>query len=74
MKKMLVGVLSIVFLASSLLLVSCQKKEEPAAQTGGYGDKAKEGAAGYGEKGKEAAAGYGEKAKEGAAGYGEKAK
>ena len=43
MKKWLAIVLCIVFLASSLLLVSCQKQEtKTEPETGGYGEKAEE--------------------------------
>ena len=52
MKKMLSISLCILFSASVLLVVSCQKKEEAAKPAAGYGDKA-------------ATAGYGEKAKDG---------
>ncbi len=62
MRKSILIILSVAVFIAGLLLVSCQKQEEPAAQAPGY-DKAK--APGYGEK----APGYGEKAP----GYGEKA-
>jgi hypothetical protein len=66
MKKFVAVLLCIVFLASSLLLVSCQKKEtvtepekaeEPAA-TGGYGEEPAA-TGGYGEE-PEAPGGHGE--------------
>ena len=71
MKKLLSIVLCILFSASVLLLVSCQKKEEtPAPPAAGYGEKAEEAVGGYGEKAEESVGGYGEKPKEAVGGYG----
>ncbi|UCD34497.1 MAG: hypothetical protein JSU90_09375 [Nitrospiraceae bacterium] len=83
MRKLYCSVLCIIALILGLTFTACQKKEEPATETGvsekaeekapGYGEKAQEAAPGYGEKAQEAAPGYGEKAQEAAPGYGEKA-
>lgn len=70
MKKALSIVLCVLFSASVLLLVSCQKKEETPAPPVEHSEKAKDAAAGYGEKAEEAVGGYGEKAKEAVGGYG----
>jgi hypothetical protein len=61
MKKVLLVVLSLVFLASGLFIVSCKQQEtaQEATEAPGYGEKAEEAAQGYGEKAKEAAQGYG---------------
>jgi hypothetical protein len=81
MKKTSLTVMCITVFILGLIVVSCQKKEEPAVKVGGidekaagYGEKAKEAVAGYGDKEKEAVAGYGDKPKEATAGYGDKAK
>ncbi len=74
MKKMILIVMGIVFLASSPFLVSCKKQEAPqkAEEAAGYGEeKAEEEAGGYGEEAEEEAGGYGEEAEEEAGGYGE---